>query len=212
MAVSVVLYHLRCAMELFSFIPFVPDRKTVMRRLGSQKAVFPAELDYEIDALLKTAESSFTVKGKAAAVPARVSAGGTLYIDETPVESKQLAKLLANSAEAYLMCASIPRREVERINEAISKGEGLKALVYDAYASEFVDGALDVIIARKNAALKRTGRHLTRHRFSAGYGDLDIKYQKVFYDMLDMGTLDVQLNEQFLLSPEKSVIAVAGVE
>ena len=199
-------------MELFSYIPFVPDRKTVMRRLGSQKAVFPAELEHEIDALLKSAASSFTVKGKAVAVPARISSEGILYINETPIESKQLAKLLNGSTEAYLMCASIPRREVEQINEAIGKGEGLKALVYDAYASEFVDGALDVIIARKNAALKRTGRHLTHHRFSAGYGDLDIKYQKVFYDILDMATLDVALNEQFLLSPEKSVIAVAGVE
>lgn len=199
-------------MELFSFIPFVPDKKTVMRRLGSQKAQFPPELDQEIDALLRSAESSFTVNGKAAAVPARVSSEGILYINDALIESKQLAKLLKRSSEAYLMCASIPRRDVEKINAAITAGEGLKALVFDAYASEFVDGALDIIIARKNAALKRMGRHLTHHRFSAGYGDLDIKYQKVFYDMLDMGTLGVELSEKFLLSPEKSVIAVAGVE
>lgn len=199
-------------MELFSYIPFVPDRKTVMRRLGSQKAVFPAELDSEIDALLKSAKALFTVRGKALAMPSRVSDDGTLYINETLVESKQLAKLLKSSREAYLMCTSIPEREVERINEAILAGEGLRAIVYDAYASEFVDGALDVMTARKNAALKRTGQRLTRHRFSAGYGDLPIQYQKVFYDMLDMGTLGVRINEQFLLSPEKSVIAVAGVE
>ncbi len=199
-------------MELFSFIPFVPDKKTVMRRLGSQKAQFPPELDQEIDALLRSAESSFTVNGKAAAVPARVSSEGILYINDALIESKQLAKLLKSSSEAYLMCASIPKRDVDKINGAITAGEGLKALVFDAYASEFVDGALDIIIARKNAALKRMGRHLTHHRFSAGYGDLDIKYQKVFYDMLDMGTLGVELSEKFLLSPEKSVIAVAGVE
>ncbi len=199
-------------MELFSFIPFVPDKKTVMRRLGSQKAQFPPELDQEIDALLRSAESSFTVNGKAAAVPARVSSEGILYINDALIESKQLAKLLKSSSEAYLMCASIPKRDVDKINAAITAGEGLKALVFDAYASEFVDGALDIIIARKNAALKRMGRHLTHHRFSAGYGDLDIKYQKVFYDMLDMGTLGVELSEKFLLSPEKSVIAVAGVE
>lgn len=199
-------------MELFSFIPFVPDKKTVMRRLGSQKATFPAELEQNIDALLKSAETAFTVKGKGISVPVRVSAEGILYINNTLIESKQLAKLLANSIEAYLMCASIPRRDVEKINAAMTAGEGLKALVYDAYASEFVDGALDIIIARKNTALMRTGHQLTHRRFSAGYGDLDIKYQKVFYDMLDMGTLGVTLSEKFLLSPEKSVIAVAGVE
>ncbi len=199
-------------MELFSFIPFIPEKKTVMRRLGSQKAKFSAELDQNIDALLKSAEAAFTVKGKGVSVPVRVSAEGILYINDTLIESKQLAKLLKSSSEAYLMCASIPKRDVDKINAAITAGEGLKALVYDAYASEFVDGALDVIIARKNAALKRIGLHLTHHRFSAGYGDLAIKYQKVFYDMLDMGTLGVEINEKFLLSPEKSVIAVAGVE
>jgi hypothetical protein len=199
-------------MELFSYIPFVPDKKTVMRRMGSLKANFSAELEKEIDALLKSAQTTFTVKGKATAVQMRISDEGSLYIADTLIESKQLTKLLSHSTKAYLMCASIPRREVEKINTAINAGEGLKAIVYDAYASEFVDGALDVIIAQKNAALKRTGQHLTKHRFSAGYGDLDIKYQKVFFDLLDMKTLDVELSDTYLLSPEKSVVAVAGVE
>ena len=199
-------------MELFSYIPFVPEKKTVLRRLGSLKADFSAELNNDIDAYLKSAQSMFTVKGKAVAVPMRITEDGLLFIAETLIESKQLAKLLSKSSMAYLMCASIPRREVDKINAAISAGEGLKAIVYDAYASEFVDGALDVIIAHKNAALKRMGQQLTKHRFSAGYGDLDIKYQRVFYDILDMKSLDVELSDTYLLSPEKSVIAVAGVE
>jgi len=199
-------------MEHFSYIPFIPDKKTVMRRLGSMKADFSAELDNEIDTYLRSAQSTFTVRGKALAVPKRISDEGLLYIAETLIESKQLARMLSKSTEAYLMCASIPKREVEKINAAMTAGEGLKAIVYDAYASEFADGALDVIIARKNASLIRMGQHLTKHRFSAGYGDLDIKYQKVFYDLLEMNTLDVELSDTYLLSPEKSVIAVAGVE
>jgi hypothetical protein len=199
-------------MEHFSCIPFIPDKKTVMRRLGSMKAVFSAELDTEIDAYLRSAQSTFTVRGKALVVPMRISDEGLLFIAETLIESEQLARMLSKSTEAYLMCASIPKREVEKINAAMTTGEGLKAIVYDAYASEFVDGALDVIIAKKNASLIRMRQHLTKHRFSAGYGDLDIKYQKVFYDLLEMNTLDVELSDTYLLSPEKSVIAVAGVE
>jgi cobalamin-dependent methionine synthase I len=75
-----------------------------------------------------------------------------------------------------------------------------------------VDGTLDVIVARKNEALRRTGQALTKRRFSPGYGDLDLKFQKVFYDLLSMQTLDVTINENYLLSPAKSVIAIAGVE
>jgi len=110
------------------------------------------------------------------------------------------------------MCATIPARDVEKINTAMRNGEGLKALVYDAYASELADGALGVLMSGKNESLRRTGQRLTKRRYSAGYGDLDIKYQKLFFDMLDLNTLKVSINDKYMLSPEKSVIAVAGVE
>jgi hypothetical protein len=110
------------------------------------------------------------------------------------------------------MGASIPDRDVEKIALAMRDGDGLKAIVFDAYASEYVDGTLDVIMSRKNESLRRTGQKLTRHRYSPGYGDLDLKYQKAIFELLDLSALDVTINENYLLSPEKSVIAIAGVE
>ena len=74
------------------------------------------------------------------------------------------------------------------------------------------DGALDIMMQSRNEALRRTGQALTAKRFSAGYGDLDIKYQSVFYELLQMKTLGVEINDSYLLIPEKSVIAIAGVE
>ncbi|MEL7604302.1 MAG: hypothetical protein AAGU77_14185 [Bacillota bacterium] len=199
-------------MEEFPYISFVPDKKTVLRRLGSQKATFPAGLDADIDALIAHARSAFFAKGRAKLCTLERSGEDIIVIDGQAVESRLLSKMLKDSTGAYLMCATIPQRAVDGIGEAIRADEGLKAIVFDAYASECVDGALDVIMERKNAGLKRTGQHLTKHRFSAGYGDLDIRWQKVFYGMLSMETLGVHINDQFLLSPEKSVIAVAGVE
>ena len=199
-------------MEVFPYLPFVPDKKTVMRRLGSQKASLPAELSDNIDALLRQAESAFTVRAKAAIFPLEHLDSAHVSIAGAVVESAMLARLLEKSSAAYVMGASIPAWDVEKISEAMLAGEGLKAIVFDAYASEYVDGVLDVLIARKNEALRRTGQKLTKHRFSPGYGDLDIAYQKVFFDLLDMRTLDVTINENYLLSPEKSVIAIAGVE
>jgi len=199
-------------MEVFPYLPFVPDKKTVMRRLGSQKASLPAELSDNIDALLRQAESAFTVRAKAAIFPLEHLDSAHVSIAGAVVESAMLARLLEKSSAAYVMGASIPAWDVEKISEAMLAGEGLKAIVFDAYASEYVDRALDVRSARKNEALRRTGQKLTKHRFSPGYGDLDIAYQKVFFDLLDMRTLDVTINENYLLSPEKSVIAIAGVE
>ncbi len=198
-------------MEHFSYIPFVPDNKTVLRRMGALRAQFSGELENDIETLLKSAKTAFSVSGKAETFPFCCTEGG-IEIGGKTVISQKLAKLLAASGSVYMMCATIPAHDVEKINNAIQKGEGLKALVFDAYASECVDGALGVIMGKKNESLRRTGQKLTKHRFSAGYGDLDIKYQKLFYDMLDLSTLNVSLNDKYMLSPEKSVIAVAGVE
>ena len=199
-------------MEEFPYISSVPDKKAILRRLASQKASFPAALDAEIDALTAKARSAFFARGRAKGCSLELTGRDTLRIDGQIVESELLARMLKSSSSAYLMCATIPGRLVDSIGEAMRSGEALKAIVFDAYASECVDGALDEIMVRKNAALRRTGQALTHRRFSAGYGDLDIRWQRIFYDMLDMASLDVQINGNCLLSPEKSVIAVAGVE
>lgn len=199
-------------MEKFPFIPFVPTKKTVLRRLGSHKTSFSADLEKDIDRYLRLAELTFHATGKACTYPIETISSEEFVIQGQAVQSRLLAKLLSNSNSVYLMCASIPKHEVTKINNAIRDDQGLKAIVLDAYASEYVDGVLDVIMERKNTALRRTGQKLTYHRFSPGYGDLDIKYQKVFFDLLNMQTLNVELTDRYLLVPEKSVIAIAGVE
>ena len=198
-------------MQNYPFIPFVPDLKTVMRRMGSQKAVFPEALKRDIDSYYKKAQSAFRAAGRSAIVSIAHISQDEIVVGGRPVKSAQLKRLLKNSSSACLMCTTIRQRDVDKIGEAMSNEQGLLALVLDAYASEYVDGALDVIMDQKNMMMRQTGTRLTKRRFSAGYGDLDIQYQKVFYDLLGMQTLNVQINDKFLLSPEKSVIAIAGV-
>ena len=196
----------------YPFIPFDPGKKAVMRRLGSLKANLSDELADDIDKNIRLAERIFHVKGKDAVFPIQHISEDSFAIAGSVVESRLLTKLLRSSKSAYLMCTTIDAKEVAQISTAMKTAEGLKAIVLDAYASEYVDGALGVMMNRKNETLRRTGQKLTKHRFSAGYGDLDIKYQKVFYDLLEMQTLGVRLNESYLMEPEKSVIAIAGVE
>jgi hypothetical protein len=199
-------------MNNYPFIPFVPDRSSVIRRMGAMKASFGADLEYKLDEYIGKAQAAFAVRGRAETFDLKHAGEDAVEIAGNRVESGLLAKLLHSSGAVYLMCASIPEQDIKKINTAMENGEGLLALVLDAYASEYVDGALDVIMQRKNEALRRTGRALTSKRFSAGYGDLDIKYQQVFYELLNMQEIGVNINDRHLLIPEKSVIAIAGVE
>jgi hypothetical protein len=188
------------------------DKKAVMRRMGVMKADFSENLARDIDEHIKAARAHFTVRGRAATFDIEKTAPNRFILASHEIESALLTRMLSGSSKVYLMAATIPQRAVDEISAAMGSGAGLKAVVFDAYASEYVDGALDVMMERKNAMLKRTAQKLTKRRFSAGYGDLDIGYQKVFYDLLDMQTMNVSINDKCLLTPEKTVIAVAGVE
>lgn len=199
-------------MTAYQYIPFDPGKKALMRRLGSTRAELSTELEQEIEKNCKLAARLFHAKGKDIVLPIVHIDEESFSIEGNVIVSRLLTKLLKESDSVYLMCTSLPQTEVAVISEAMKESKGLKAIVLDAYASEYVDGALSVMMKRKNEALRRTGQKLTKHRFSAGYGDLDIKYQRVFFDFLDMGTLGVRLNENYLMEPEKSVIAVAGIE
>ena len=136
-------------MEEFPYISFVPDKKTIMRRLGSQKATFPAGLDADIDVLISKARSAFFSKGRAKGCSLLRIGEDVVEIDGCPVESRLLSNMLKDSSSAYLICATIPQRYVDTIGAAMKNSEGLKAIVFDAYASECEDGALDVIMERK---------------------------------------------------------------
>ncbi len=60
--------------------------------------------------------------------------------------------------------------------------------------------------------LKHQSRVVSRKRFSPGYGDFDLANQRIFYSLLELDKLDIQLTESCILIPEKSVIAMTGVK
>ncbi|MBR4376039.1 MAG: methionine synthase, partial [Spirochaetia bacterium] len=47
--------------------------------------------------------------------------------------------------------------------------------------------------------------------FSPGYGDFDLKNQRIFYSLLHLEQFGIHLTESYMLVPEKSVIAMTGV-
>ena len=101
---------------------------------------------------------------------------------------------------------------IEAIRRDTAADNLARAVVLDAAASEMVDAALDWMEAFFAQDLRRESRRLTKSRFSCGYGDLALENQKLFHDLLDLKRFGVELTEQYILVPEKSVTAVAGIE
>lgn len=126
-------------------------------------------------------------------------------------ESRQLADLLKDSKEVFLMAATAGAAVVEKASFYLKNGEGAKGVIIDAAASETVDSALDWMQDFLNKKLQREGKVTTR-RFSPGYGGLSVTAQKGIFESLNAEKMGININDKYILLPEKSVFGIAGIE
>jgi Methionine synthase I, cobalamin-binding domain len=128
------------------------------------------------------------------------------------IESVKLAMVLKNSKKATFMALTIGEKLTLEVEEALKKEEYTKAVIIDAIGSEAVEKFADYIqdvIARENRlfSLKPT------MRFSPGYGDFSLSYQKEILLLLEAEEIGISLHpESLVLIPEKSITAVVGWE
>lgn len=134
-----------------------------------------------------------------------------LLENDVTIESQSLCKLLNNSIEVLVMGATVGKQIMTIIQDAMTH-EPANGVVYDAVGSETADAALQWMQDYLRLEFLRKRESITKRRFSPGYGDLKLDVQKVCYDMLKLNEIGIELTERFMLIPEKSVLAIAGIE
>jgi len=132
--------------------------------------------------------------------------------DGNVFKSSRLAAMLANSGSILLFAVTAGAEVVEETSRLSAAGNGVGALACDAAGSEMVDAAAGWMQQYINQQLKRHNQVLTKRRFSPGYGDLALENQVLLFKLLDIEKLGVKLTDDFLMSPEKTVTAIAGIE
>lgn len=125
--------------------------------------------------------------------------------------SRKLASFLAESSEVIVMAATAGGAIMEAIQRDTAGDNVTRGVVLDATASEVVDAALDWIVSYFNQTLRRENKAVTKSRFSAGYGDFPLTNQRTIYNLLHLEDIGVTITESFMLIPEKSVTAIAGI-
>jgi len=194
----------------FERITIEPPLEAIYRRLGFRKGLTKIKPDEArtLGESIEKARSLVNLKGAIISKDSRlIRLPGSHCL-----ESAHLAKLLAHSQEVLLMGATAGAAVIEAIGRDTADDNLTQAVVLDAAASEMVDAALDWMETFFARDLRRESRRLTKSRFSCGYGDLALENQKLFYDLLDLRRFGVELTERYVLAPEKSVTAVAGIE
>ena len=199
----------------FNQIKLTPPIDKIYRRLGySQgKTRLTASEKKKMAGYIDEAVDLIHLKGVAVRIPvANITSAKIVLKGDITFNSQALAKFLTGSDEILLMGATAGSKIMNAIRSNSAGRDITRAVVFDATASEIVDGSLSWIMNYINRQLRRESKQLTRQRFSAGYGDLALSNQKIICQLLKMKKIGVTLTRNYIMVPEKSVTALAGIK
>ncbi|PKL15202.1 MAG: hypothetical protein CVV50_00855 [Spirochaetae bacterium HGW-Spirochaetae-6] len=133
----------------------------------------------------------------------------SIETENLSIPSAQLSQEFSGSHWITLLAVTAGPKIMGEKELLFAEGQWSQAVMLDAVLSELTDELANHIqkMLLREASLK--GFALTR-RFSPGYGDLPLSFQKNLLDFLGADKIGLTLNEGFLLIPEKSVTAVIG--
>ena len=125
--------------------------------------------------------------------------------------SLDIKKNLRNSHSVIFFAATLGI-ELDRLIFKYSVLSPATALLLESLGNERIEALCDCFCEDMRQTKLKMGETL-RPRFSAGYGDLPLEYQRTIFDLLEPSThIGLTLNNSYLMSPSKSVTALIGVE
>ncbi len=132
----------------------------------------------------------------------------TCYFRDFSLHSVDLARNLDGCEKVLLLGATIGI-EIDRLITRYGRLSPAKALLFQAIGAERIEALCDAFCAD----YETTHGVALRSRFSPGYGDLPLKTQTTFFEILDCNRkIGLCLNNSMLMSPSKSVTAFIGVD
>lgn len=146
--------------------------------------------------------------GRWCVLEAHAENDGIRLADGTLLPGREFAAKCGNIKALWCAAASAGKEVVELRDSMESVAD---SAICDAVGSECADAAIDFLQNQAKGELRRRGLLLAERRYSPGYGDMPLELQRFFYDLLDLGTMGLELTGNGFLIPEKSVTAFAGI-
>ncbi|MBE6572404.1 MAG: Vitamin B12 dependent methionine synthase activation subunit [Ruminococcaceae bacterium] len=132
-----------------------------------------------------------------------------LLFDDIKVESMSLSRHLAGCNRAVLFAATVGVG-IDRLIEKYSRLSASKALCFNAIGAQRIEDLCDLFC---DDIKKDYSEYSHTLRFSPGYGDFDIGFQKDIFKLLNCPkNIGLSLCDSFIMSPSKSVTAIIGLK
>ncbi len=136
--------------------------------------------------------------------------GQTVDLSFAKVQSTGLGRNLKNCDSAIIFAATVGV-EIDRLISKYSLISPSKAVILGAIGAERIEAACNAFCDDIKGQKAKEGK-FTRPRFSPGYGDLPLEFQKDIFSLLDcFRKIGLSLSESLLMSPSKSVTAIVGI-
>jgi hypothetical protein len=182
------------------------DEKEILRYAGSSKSEVNS-LDLlrscvcELGPVIREGRACFCE------LPVSVR-GDEVTLGPIEVRSSDLAKNLGKCESCILFAATVGI-ETDRLISRYSRISISRAHMLQAIGAERIERLCDEL--EKQISAERPDKSL-RPRFSPGYGDLDISFQKEIFALLDCPRrIGLSLSDSMIMSPSKSVSAIVGL-
>lgn len=122
-------------------------------------------------------------------------------------ESAALRKALEGCDKALLFAVTLGAT-FDRLIMRYSRISPSKALMMQAIGAERTEALCDALMD----AVSRENGFMLKTRVSPGYGDIPLELQRDIFALLDCPRkIGLTLNESLIMSPSKSVTAIAGI-
>jgi hypothetical protein len=190
------------------------ERSKILKQLGflSNKSIPSKELDKAIDEEVEHSKSLIIPRKIIKMCELQTPDDSSVVIDKSfHISSKSLNLRLQKCIYVYLFVVTVGEPITKKMNEYIEKGEITRATIIDAIGSVAVETFADLVNS-EIIELSSKANYETTKRFSPGYGDWSIADQKPFLKLIDAKKIQVDLNENFQMIPEKSISAIIGVK
>ena len=133
--------------------------------------------------------------------------GGEIDLGFCRTDSRDLSKNLSECKRAVVFAATVGIG-IDRLIKKYSLLSPSRALCIGAIGNERVEALCDIFCSLLASKYKKT-----RPRYSAGYGDLPLSLQEDIFKALDCAkSIGVSLGDSLLMTPQKSVTAIVGIE
>ncbi|MBQ9980697.1 MAG: hypothetical protein IJP23_06530 [Oscillospiraceae bacterium] len=195
----------------FKLYNFTPDSievplSQVLRYMGC-----PADAGEEMTSLALRAIGGFKPDYKACCRMAEVvTTDDGAFIGTLFAPGRDIAKNLENCQRAVVFAATVGL-DCDRQKTRAAVTSQAMALALDAAGSAAAEALCDRLCQDWKNEFKKIGLFL-RPRFSPGYGDMPLDFQKPLLEYLDAGRcIGVTLTNGMLMTPTKTVTAIAGL-